>query len=30
MVPAMRPATHDRTDPSYDRPLVAERSTDNV
>lgn len=21
MVPTMRPATHDRTDPSYDRPL---------
>jgi hypothetical protein len=26
MVPAIRPATHDRTDPSYDRPLVADRA----
>jgi hypothetical protein len=26
MVPAMRPATKDRSDPSYDRPLVAERA----
>jgi hypothetical protein len=24
MVPGMPPATHDRTDPSYDHPLVAE------
>jgi hypothetical protein len=25
VVPTMRAATHDRTDPSYDRPLAASR-----